>query len=163
MKNQHQPCTLWGSAVVSLESLWYVCFTYILAYLHIFTLSHFHTCILAYLFTFQLACLHTCILAYLYTYILAYLLICIPDYLHSCIHRTFYWIRYHFYESGVPPYSVLVGGTVPPNSVLFGGTDHDTKLFCLLMITFWTHNPLICFFYNWTFPTLDIIGQGFNQ
>ena len=25
-------------------------------------------------------------------------------------------------ESGVPPNSVLFGGTVPPNSVLFGGT-----------------------------------------
>ena len=27
-----------------------------------------------------------------------------------------------FSKSGVPPNSVLFGGTVPPNSVLFGGT-----------------------------------------
>ena len=31
-------------------------------------------------------------------------------------------IRYSLSKSGVPPNSVLFGGTVPPNSVLFGGT-----------------------------------------
>jgi len=31
-------------------------------------------------------------------------------------------MRYGFSKSGVPPNSVLFGGTVPPNSVLFGGT-----------------------------------------
>ena len=35
---------------------------------------------------------------------------------------TFLDIRYSLSESGVPPNSVLFGGTVPPNSVLFGGT-----------------------------------------
>ena len=31
-------------------------------------------------------------------------------------------MRHSFSKSGVPPNSVLFGGTVPPNSVLFGGT-----------------------------------------
>ena len=31
-------------------------------------------------------------------------------------------MRYDLSKSGVPPNSVLFGGTVPPNSVLFGGT-----------------------------------------
>ena len=31
-------------------------------------------------------------------------------------------IRYGSSKLGVPPNSVLFGGTVPPNSVLFGGT-----------------------------------------
>ena len=35
---------------------------------------------------------------------------------------SFIDIRYGLSKLGVPPNSVLVGGTVPPNSVLFGGT-----------------------------------------
>ena len=31
-------------------------------------------------------------------------------------------MSYGLSKSGVPPNSVLFGGTVPPNSVLFGGT-----------------------------------------
>ena len=36
--------------------------------------------------------------------------------------QEFIDLRYGFSKSGVPPNSVLFGGTVPPNSVLFGGT-----------------------------------------
>ena len=36
--------------------------------------------------------------------------------------QDFIDMRYGFSKSGVPPNSVLFGGTVPPNSVLFGGT-----------------------------------------
>ena len=35
--------------------------------------------------------------------------------------QEFIHLRYGFSKSGVPPNSVLFGGTVPPNSVLFGG------------------------------------------
>ena len=72
---------------------------------------YLHTCILEYM--------HTGILVYWHTYLHAYLHTCIPAFIKS---RTLHWIRYHFSESGVPPNSVLFGGTVPPNSVLFGGT-----------------------------------------
>ena len=36
--------------------------------------------------------------------------------------QDFIDLRYGFSKSGVPPNSVLFGGTVTPNSVLFGGT-----------------------------------------
>ena len=93
--------------------------TCILTYLHTCIIVYLHTCILPYLNTCILVYWHTCILAYLHTYLHAYLRTCIPEFIVS---RTFHWIRYHLSESGVPPNSVLFGGTVPPNSVLFGGT-----------------------------------------
>ena len=82
----------------------------------IFFISHFQ--IAYYLPTCILAHLHTCILVYLHTYLYAYLSTCIPAFIKSKTH----WIRYYFSESGVPPNSVLFGGTVPPNSLLFGRT-----------------------------------------
>ena len=45
-------------------------------------------------------------------------------------------MRYGFLKSGVPPNSVLFGGTVPPNSVLFGGTvpPNSFPLFFYLLL-----------------------------